>query len=98
MSLSQSLHQITLGTWWNDPQQPWKSNRKRLNEIAEQREIFIATMNRKRKPVTLEQLAKEFDCTVAKIRGWAGPFVESGQLVRGVNEDKKVTLEKKKCS
>ncbi len=94
MSLSLAIQQITAPNWWNDPVQPWKSNRKRLNEIAELRAEFIKSFERRRKPVSMDQLAKEFDCTVAKIRGLAGPFVESGQLVRGVNEDKKITLAK----
>ena len=92
--LSKAIQQITAPNWWNDPTEPWKSNRKRLNETAELRAKFIKSFERRRKPVGMEQLAKEFDCSVAKIRALAGPFVESGSLVRGVNEEKKVTLEK----
>lgn len=94
MSLSMAIQQITAPNWWNSQSEPWKSNRKRRNETAELRAAFIAALSRKRKPATMEQLAKENDCTIARIRSLAEPFVKSGQLVRGVNADGKVTIKK----
>ena len=94
MSLSLAIQQITAPNWWNDPVQPWKSNRKRLNEIAQLRQKFIAGFALKRKPSTMQELAKQHDCTVARIRALADPFIKSGRLIRGVNSDGLVTLEK----
>jgi len=92
MSLSLAIQQITAPNWWNEPSEPWKSNRKRLNETAEMREKFIASFARKRKPATMDQLSKEFDCTIAKIRSLAEPFIRSGRLTRGEDANGKVTL------
>jgi len=92
MSLSLALAQIQAPNWWNNPVEPWKSNRKRLNEMAEMREKFIASFSRKRKPATMEQLSKEHDCTIARIRSLSEPFIKSGRLVRGVDAKGKVTL------
>jgi hypothetical protein len=92
--LSKAIEQITAPNWWNEQSEPWVTNRKRLNETKEQRAKFIKSFDRRKGKVPFEQLAKEFDCSIQKIRGWALPFIESGKLVRGTNEDGKVTLQK----
>lgn len=92
--LSLAIKQIIAPNWWNEPTAPWKTNRKRLNESAEKREQLFKSISRKRKPVTMNQLAMEHDCTIAKIRSMAEPYVRSGVLIRGQNDDGKVTLEK----
>lgn len=96
MLLSHAIKQITAPNWWHEPQQPWVTNRKRLNEIKEQRAKFIRSFDNRQGSATFDELAKEFDCSIQKIRGWALPFIESGKLVRGTNEDGKVTLQKGK--
>lgn len=94
--LSHSINQITRPTWWNEPTQPWESNRKKRNEAAALRAEFMAALKRKRTPQTMDQLAKEFNCSVAKVRSMAEPFVKSEEIVRGINSEKRVTLERKK--
>ena len=92
--LSLAIKQITAPNWRNDPTAPWKTNRKRLNESAEKREQLFKSISRKRNPVTMFQLAMEHDCAIAKIRSMAEPYVRSGMLIRGQNDDGKVTLSK----
>lgn len=94
MSLTIALSQISKPSWWNDPPEPWQTNRKRLAETSEQRDLLLASIQRKRTPKTMAELADENDCTVAKIRSLVAPFIESGVLVRGVNADGKVTIAK----
>lgn len=92
MSLKLALSEIAKTSWWNEPHQPWKSNKKRLANVEEQRKLLLASILKKRTPKTMAELAEENDCTVAKIRALVAPYVDSGVLVRGVNDEQKVTI------
>lgn len=98
MSLQLAIAQITAPNWWNEPTQPWKSNRKRLKQTEEQRKLLIASILRKRTPKTMAELAAEHDCTVAKIRSLVEPYLKSGVLVRTINAENKVTISKGKIA
>jgi len=99
MSLQLALAQIQRPSWWFSRNEPWAepdSNKARANETAQLRAQFFKSFDNRNNPATMEQLSKEFDCTTAKIRSIADPFIKSGNLIRGINSDNKVTLEKRK--
>lgn len=92
MSLSIALNQITRKTWWNDPPQPWKSNKKRLNDSAERRIKLFNQIKRHGRPVLFSSLAESNQCTIQVIRGLSNQMVIDGKL-RRVQIDGKMALE-----
>lgn len=90
--LSIALHQAQLGTWWNEPTMPWKSNQKKRAKSADRRVELLDILKRAKKPMFVSDLAAANDCTIQSIRSISRDLVDSGKLAR-IERDGKVMLE-----
>ena len=96
MSLSLAINQVMLPSWWGVPLPQGTSNRKKLYENGQRRAAILESIASSTKPVRVESLAEEHDCSIASIRNFVAQLVNEGLIIRGADSDGKITVEK--CS
>ena len=82
MSLANALDQIQRQSWWNEPPEPWKSNRNAREQSASVRKDIENMISSTDGPVLVRDMAKQIGVPLMTVRNLCSQLVTSGFATR----------------
>ena len=83
MSLvSHALAQVELGTWWNEPSEPWRANAAARRRSEEHRQCLLHIIRSSSEPIGIKEASDRTGLSIASVRNLLKPALETGQIRR----------------